>query len=478
MASTKAVNVLEICHVSPSSTSPESSTELSLPLIFSDTFNLKFPPVQGIFFYKLPELTPTFFISVILPKVKHSLSLTLSHFRPLAGNLTWPPNSIKPIITYNTPDDGIKLTVAESSADFDHLCSEVHGAIESLPYVPSVSISDTIACTLAIQITLFPNKGFCIGHTTNHAVLDGLSASFFMNAWARICKQLVDENIENPSLLPEEVTPFFNRTAVQDPEGLDMWYLKFWLGVKSPGSDNNPRSLKPFPLSEIPPNLVRSTFELSREDIQKLRKTINSQLDKLGSKEEANQTKPIYLSTYVLVFAYTMVCMLEAKGAVNSNDKIKIVIPVDCRARLNPPLPKNYIGNCVSSFDVVVEREDLMKENGVAYVAKRLTEMIKGLENRSVLEGAKERIPYTDWEKFTQTVRAVGTNRFGMYGADFGWGKPSNVEVTTIARTGAFSIMESKDEGGGVEVGLVLKEHEMKLFGSLFTRVKISQSTC
>jgi len=256
-----------------------------------------------------------------------------------------------------------------------------------------------------------------------------------------------------------------------------MWYLKFWLGVKSPGSDNNPRSLKPFPLSEIPPNLVRTTFELSREDIQKLRKTISSQLDKLGSKEDANQTKPIYLSIYVLVYAYTMVCMLEAKG-LNSNDKIKIVIPVDCRARLNPPLPKNYIGNCVSSFDVIVEREDLMKENGVAYVAKRLTEMIKGLENRSVLEGAKERIPYTDWEKFTQTVRAVGTNRFGMYGADFGWGKPSNVEVTTMARTGAFSIMESKDEGGGVEVGLVLKEHEMKLFGSLFTRVKISQSTC
>jgi hypothetical protein len=30
---------------------------------------------------------------------------------------------------------------------------------------------------------------------------------------------------------------------------------------------------------------------------------------------------------------------------------------------------------------VVVEGEDLMKENGVAYAAKRLTEMIKGLEN-------------------------------------------------------------------------------------------------
>ncbi|KAL9354989.1 hypothetical protein Peur_052959 [Populus x canadensis] len=440
MASTKPVNFLEVCHVSPSSTSPESSTELYLPLIFSYIFNLKFPPVQGIFFYKLTELTPTFFNSVILPKVKHALSLTLSHFHPLAGNLTWPPNSIKPVIMYNTPDDGIKLTVAESSADFDHLCSEVHDAIESHHYVPNVSISDTIASTLATQITLFPNKGFCIGHTTNHAVLDGLSVSFFMNAWARICRQLVDEKMEIPSLLPEELTPFFNRTVVQDPEGLDMWYLNFWLGVKLPGSDDNTRSLKPFPFPETPPNL-------------QLREMVKSQLDNFGSKEETNQTKPIHLSTYVLVYANTL---------------IKILITVDCRPRLNPPLPKNYIGNCVSSFDVVVEGEDLMKENGVAYVAKRLTEMIKGLENRSVFEGAKERLPYNDWEPDIRQVRAAGTNRFGMYGADFGWGKSSNVKVTTIDRLDAFSIMESKDESGGVELGLALKEHEMKLFGSLF----------
>ncbi|KAG5247373.1 phenolic glucoside malonyltransferase [Salix suchowensis] len=478
MASTKPVNILEICHVSPSSTSPESSTELSLPLIFSDIFNLKFPPVQGIFFYKLTELTPTFFNSVVLPKVKHSLSLTLSHFRPLAGNLTWPPSSTKPIITYNTPEDGIKLTVAESSADFERLYSEIHYAIESHPYVPNLSISDTIASTLDIQITLFPNKGFCIGHTLNHAVLDGMSISFFMNAWARICKQLVDEKMENPTLLPEELTPFFDRTIFQDPEGLDMWYLKFWLGVKSPGFDNNPRSLKPFTLPETPPNLLRTTFELHREEVQKLREMVTFQLDNSGSKEETNQTEPVYFSTYVLVYAHTMVCALEAKG-LNSNEKIKMLITVDCRSRLSPPLPKNYIGNCVTSFDTVMEGEDLMKENGVAYVAKRLTEMIKDLDNRSVLEGAKERLPYNfDSEPNTRQVRAAGTNRFGMYGADFGWGKPNKVEFTTIDRFGSFSIMESKDESGGVEVGVVLKEHEMKIFRSLFTRVKISQFRC
>ncbi|KAB5560964.1 hypothetical protein DKX38_005921 [Salix brachista] len=188
-------------------------------------------------------------------------------------------------------------------------------------------------------------------------------------------------------------------------------------------------------------------------------------------------TKPVYFSTYVLVYAHTLVCALEAKG-LKSNEKIKMLITVDCRSRLSPPLPKNYIGNCVSSFDTVMEGEDLMKENGVAYVAKRLTEMIKGLDNRSVLEGAKERLPYKDSEPNTRQVRSVGTNRFGMYGADFGWGKPSKVEVTTIDRFGSFSIMESKDESGGVEVGVVFKEHEMKIFGSLFTRVKISQFRC
>jgi hypothetical protein len=40
---------------------------------------------------------------------------------------------------------------------------------------------------------------------------------------------------------------------------------------------------------------------------------VKSQLDNFGSKEETNQTKPIHLSTYVLVYANTLVCMLEAK---------------------------------------------------------------------------------------------------------------------------------------------------------------------
>ncbi|KAG5247356.1 phenolic glucoside malonyltransferase [Salix suchowensis] len=386
------MTIIEVCHVPPFSNSFRSTpTELSLPLNFSDIFNLKFPPVQSIFFYKLGESTTTFFRTVILPKVKHSLSITLFHYLPLAGHLSWPQNSEKPIIIYNTADDGVSLTVAESGEDLDHLYSDIRYASESHPYLSPLSVSETKASILSFQITLFPNKGFSISTTFNHAVIDGRSLSLFMNSWACICRNL-DENVKIcPSSLPEELYPSFDRTVIQGSEGLEMQYLNYWLGLKLPGSDASPRSLKPIPFP-AQADVVRATFPFSREDIKKL-------------------------------------------------------------------------------------AEHLLKENGVAYVAKRLIEMIKGLEN-GVLEIAKEKVPFMDVEPGVRVILVAGSSRLGTYGADFGWGKPMNVEATTIDVGESFSMMESRDESGGVEIGLVLKKHEMEMFDSLFVHGLKSSFEC
>ncbi|KAG5247357.1 phenolic glucoside malonyltransferase [Salix suchowensis] len=435
------MTIIDVCHVPPFSNSFRSTpTELSLPLNFSDIFNLKFPPVQSIFFYKLGESTTTFFKTVILPRIKHSLSITLFHFLPLAGHLSWPQNSAKPIVIYNTANDGVLLTVAVSDEDLDHLYSDIRYASESHPYLAPLSVSEPKASILSFQITLFPNKGFTIGYTLNHAVLDGRSISLFMNSWACICRNL-DANLKiSPNSLPDELNPSFDRTLIQGSEGLEMKYLNYWLGLK------------------LPADVVRATFRFSSEDIKKLGERVKSKL------ERGNQTKPF--STYVLAYAYTLVCMVKAKGLKNSN-KVKFGLTADSRTRLNPPLSRNYIGNCVTSCDVLVEAEHLLKENGVVYVAKRLNEMIKGLEN-GVLEIAKEKVPFMDVEPGVRVILVAGSNRFGKYGADFGWGKPMNVEITTIDVGESFSMMESRDESGGVEIGLVLKKHEMEMFDSLF----------
>ncbi|KAF9667123.1 hypothetical protein SADUNF_Sadunf16G0300300 [Salix dunnii] len=461
MASTIPVKVVEVCQVSPPYESPYSAVEVSIPLTFFDIVWLKFHPLEHIFYYELTDLTPTVFNSEILPNLKNSLSLTLLRFLPLAGNLTWPSQSAKPIILY-TPEDGVSLTVAESNnvADFDDLSSnEMHDAIMSHPYVPRLSASDVKVPVLALQITLFPNKGFSIGCATHHAALDGKSSNLFMKAWAHLCKH-------SPCLLPDELIPFFDRTGFQDAEGTDIQCLnsRSSMNQADGGSDSNARSVKPFPPKEVEPNSARATFNFSREDIKKLRERILSQLDKVSDKKEA---EPIHLSSFAITFSYALVCLVKARG-LKSEEKMMFGFAADCRARLDPPIPTNYSGNCISFCADVLIAGSVMQDDGILFVARKVSELIKGIE-KTTLEVEKDKVEKfmaTDLEAILVTV--AGSARFEVYGVDFGWGRPKNVEVTSIDRTGAISMAESKAESGGVEIGLVLKREEMRIFKNLF----------
>ncbi|KAJ4847537.1 hypothetical protein Tsubulata_003965, partial [Turnera subulata] len=450
------IKVVEVSRVTPYSSggANESSTDFSVPLTFFDIYWLKFPPVKRICFYKLstgPSSTPAYFNTVILPKLKHALSLTLPHFLPLSGNLVWPPHAAKPSIVYK-PKDGVWLTVAESSTgdDFDRLSShEPRYAIESHPYVPELSTSNDLAAALSLQITLFPSKGFSIGYAYHHAALDGQSILMFMKAWAHICKFE-----ENPSLLPE-LTPFLDRTVVQDPEGIDMESLKVWSAIKWPGLDPNPRSLQVLSASKVSPNIVRATFKLTRQEIKKLREKVLSQLNESSTEEDMKQAK---LSTFVLAFAYTLVCIVKAKGK-EIEKRMQFGFAVDCRARLDPPIPSNYFGSCIGACSSDMEVESLLQENGIICAVERLREMIEGLE-KGVLEGTKKFKEVMTREPGTGAIWTAGSTRFDVYRVDFGWGRPVFTEVTTIDRTGAISFTASRDGGGGVEVGVVLNNHD------------------
>ncbi|KAF2282709.1 hypothetical protein GH714_043685 [Hevea brasiliensis] len=467
MAATDPVKILEICRVTPSD-APESATELSLPLTHFDIFWLKQHPTERIFFYELTDSTHTFFHSVIVAKLRASLSLTLLHFLPLAGNISWLPHAAKPAICYY-PNDGVLVTVAESNADFTLVSgSQMREVMESKLYIQELPVSDSTAATIAFQITLFPNQGFSIGISSHHAIFDGKSVIMFMKAWAYICKQ--SETETNPSLLPELI-PVLDRSLIQDPEGLYMIYLNNWLEAKLPGLNTiNPKSLKLFQGKGVPPNSVRSTFELSREDIQKLRRKVIYQLEGLHE-EDSNQIKSTHFSTFALSFAYTLVCVVKARMPERKR-KIVFAFAADCRARLDPPIPPNYFGNCVKGLPIFTDAEALLGDDGVAFAAEKLSERIKGLEKGVISEREKERLAiYLEVMGAGGTaigIGVAGSPRFEVYGTDFGWGKPKKVEITSIDREESSSIAESKDGSGGVEVGLVLKKHEMEKFDSVF----------
>ncbi|KAK1580839.1 hypothetical protein Q3G72_000561 [Acer saccharum] len=398
------------------------------------------------------------------PPKPQTLSLSYSpplvHYLPLTGKIKWPPQAPKPAVFYS-PKDGVSVTVAESSANFDRVSADdIHEALELRPLTPELVTSDDFADMVALQITLFPNKGFSIGVSTHHAVFDGKSSTTFIKSWAHLCKSLIDEDQQPPSL-PPELTPSFDRTVIKDPTGADVSFVEKWLGLDGKYSSNS-RSLKVFPtINGTNEGFVRGTFELTREDLKKLR---NSVEEYYQVKESKNK---LHLSTFVLTCAYVFVCMVKARGGDRDREVI-IGFTADYRTRLEPPITSNYFGNCVVPQVSFLKAEDLM---GVEIAAEKLSEAIKGLENKGAVEALGKLFSlFGKVERGIQPLGTVGSNRFGVYETDFGWGRPKKVDVVSIDRTSSVSLAESRRGHGGVEVGLVLDKDEMDAFASFFNK--------
>ncbi|KAK9913055.1 hypothetical protein M0R45_036881 [Rubus argutus] len=458
MAQPDSVKMVEICRVAPKPGSPDSATpdQVSLSLTYFDMVWLRFPPVQRLYFFELTSSSST--TDSILADLKTSLSLTLQHYAPLAGNLTWPQDSQTPILSY-VRGDAVSLTVAESDADnFDHLSSN-SVFVESKTYhplVPKLEASHERVAAIALQITLFHGRGFAIGTAMHHAILDGKTSTSFVKSWAHACSSKHAENGSHISLLE----PLYDRTIIHDPTGLGLesTFSKEWQNLDGP----NNRSVKLWEMEAPPADSVRSIFEVTRAKIQTLRKMVL---------EKVSDSVLLHLSTFCLTCAYTWVCLVKAQEL--EAEKISIqIFSVDCRARLDPPIPENYFGNCLRGVLGVAKAKELLAEDGLVVAVTAISEAIKGLEKNGVLNGIDELfVPRVKHLIQAEGVYSVaGSHRFQIYDTDFGWGRPKKVEVVSIDRTGAISLSDSKNGGGGVEVGVVLQKDCMEAFASLFAK--------
>nr|XP_015900357.2 malonyl-CoA:anthocyanidin 5-O-glucoside-6''-O-malonyltransferase-like [Ziziphus jujuba var. spinosa] len=449
MAQPQPVKILEVCRVTPPPELSDSVAAKSLPLTFFDILWLRLPPLQRLFFYEISSASHGLFYDSIVPKLKHSLSLTLHHFLPLAGNLTWPENSRKPILNY-VDGDGVSLTIAESNSDFYYLSdsNNFRKAADYHPLLSHLEISKERAAVMALQVTVFPNCGVSIGITSHHAVVDGRTFATFTKFWARTCKM----EAESPPLVPE-LMPFCDRSVIKDPCGAEEIYLNTWLNQDGP----NNRSLMVMEF-QVPPDSVRGTFELTREKIEKLKKSVFV---------NGEPKHGVHISTFSVTCGYTWVCL--AKALQIREKKMMFVFSADCRDRLKPTLPTTYFGNCIEGRSVVVETECLLGEDGVSFAAEAIGEAVKGLEDGVINGGLDTWISMSKGVQSNQRTIAVGSSpRFESYDTDFGWGRPRMVEVISIERTGAIGLSDCKYGNGGIEIGLVMKMEEMEIFSSLF----------
>ncbi|OMO81792.1 Transferase [Corchorus olitorius] len=427
MALSSKVRIHEISRINPSTYSPKPTKKSSSPLTFFDIFWFNLPPVDYVLFYQLTKSasTPSYFYSEIVPKLKQSLSLALLHYLPLAGKLKyWQSDSPKPIILY-TPNDEVSLTIAESNArNFDTLSSndEIHKANELHPLVSELMISDDTAAMMSLQITLFPGQGFCIGLKIHHVVADGKGTAMFIKSCGHLFKQYYSS--KSKYYLPPDLIPFLDRSVVKSPAELDL---------------SEVASLRSLQEYSVPGDLVRATFELSCNDIKKL---------KQKALESSNSGKLHHLSTFVLAYAYTDMARAS-------------------------PLPMTYFGNCVMAFKSSAKAKDFMDGingysfavNMIGYLVNQVNNGVKGTSQNHVSTLSSISNP----DPGTLFVTIFGSPQLEIYGSDFGLGRLKKVEIVSIDhRSRAISMTESRDGSGGIEVGLALKKGEMNKFIASF----------
>ncbi|KAK9285953.1 hypothetical protein L1049_025155 [Liquidambar formosana] len=468
MALPYTIEMVEHCHVPPP---PNSVPQTSLPLTFFDIPWLLCMPMQRIFFYEYPHPT-LHFTNTVLPCLKLSLSLTLQYFFPLAGTLTCPFGPTKPHILY-AEGDSVPLTIAESTGNFAHLLNnysrdvrEFHSFVPQLP--PACVSDDTqvqiLRPLLALQVTIFPNSGICIGITFHHVAADGMTSNHFMKTWASIFRSKGDLSCIEKSL------PFYNRSAIKDSKGLETILLnEWWTTSRSSWKEDTTISNT----TSLPEDKLRATFVLGRHDIERLKQWISTQC------KNHNETQPFHISTFVVTCALTWVCLIKAQVSVTSkiqslddDELCNFCFVADCRNRDEVLVPTTYFGNCLSICFVSAKRGELVGENGVVVAAKAIGSKVKGLES-GVLRGAEKWI--SNWNESSELgnlVTVAGSPKLRVYETDFGWGRPKKSEVVQIDVSGAISLAESRDKEGGIEVGLALSGAQMEAFISFFEQCR------
>ncbi|CAI0452083.1 unnamed protein product [Linum tenue] len=182
--------------VSPPAGSLDPSAA-SLPITFFDVMWLNSRPMRRLFFYDFPYPT-LHFTQSILPLLRRSLSLALHRFFPLAGSLVVPPPPQLPFLCFSPASDSVPLTIAEAESDVDYdglVGNQPRDVRELHPLVPEMNPGKVrsedgarLSPLLAVQVTVFPNRGLCIGVQFHHVAADGMAFHGFMKLWAALLR--------------------------------------------------------------------------------------------------------------------------------------------------------------------------------------------------------------------------------------------------------------------------------------------------
>ncbi|TKY75052.1 acetyltransferase protein [Spatholobus suberectus] len=400
--STPAVQLVSECFIKPQRPTHESNhicylTPWDIAMLSAHYIQ------KGLLFKKpAPLVNQDDFIENLLDKLKHSLSLTLFHFYPLAGRL----------VTHKTQDPPFYAVFVDcrnsSGAKFIHATldmtiSDILSPPDVLPIVQSlfdhhraVNHDGHIMPLLSVQVTELVD-GVFIGCSVNHAIGDGTSYWNFFNTWSQIFQAQAqghehDVPISHPPIhsrwFPEGCGPLINLPFKHHDEFISRFEA---------------------------PLLRERIFHFSAESIAKLKAKANT---------ESKTTK---ISSFQSLSALVWRCITRARR-LPYDQRTSCKLSTNNRTRMEPALPQEYFGNSLHTLSAGTATSGELLENDLGWAAWKLHLAVANHNDKAVLQSLKEWLEspliYQIGRYFDPYCVMMGSSpRFNMYGNEFGMGK-------------------------------------------------------
>ncbi|XP_060199409.1 uncharacterized acetyltransferase At3g50280-like [Lycium barbarum] len=395
MASSPTVQHISDCFIKPLYYPEESKKP-----VYLSSWDLAMLSVQYIQKGLLFTKPSSFQLDPLLQNLKESLSITLVHFYPLAGRLSTLKQENPHIYTVfidsvNTP--GARFIHANLDLTISDILSpkDVPLVVQSFfDHDRAINHDGHELSLLTIQVTELID-GVFVGCSINHAVADGASFWHFFNSFSEVFKA---NNEQKQSIIPISKSPIFNHWF---PEGKGPF-------INLPYTHHDQ-----FISRYEAPHMTERFFHFSAKSLKKLKAKAN---------EECNTTK---ISSLQALSALMWRCITRVRK-FPSDQMTSCRMATNNRARLEPPLPEHYFGNCIQPVRGISSAGEVL-DNNLGWAAWKLHQAVvnhKDKEIREWVEKLESGMVYELRGFFDPFSVMMGSSpRFNMYGNEFGLGK-------------------------------------------------------
>lgn len=365
--------------------------------------------------------------------IKRGLSQAMVYYYPVAGRIREGPGGK---LSIECNGEGILFFEADADVSLEEL-----GTVPQPPFSfidkinhdiwESVGIIDSPM--VVVQVTRLSCGGFICTTMLNHTVCDGFGIGMFYHAAAEMSR-----GSSAPTILPVWER---ERLHARAPPRVTCVHHEF---DDPPPDDDNSKAPKE-PLS------IRSIF-FTRKDLEGLRAQLPAHLRKSAT-------------TFDILTAYLWRCRTAALRLA-PDEETRLIIAVNARGKLNPPLSEGFYGNAIILPATVTKAGKLM-ENKLEYGVE-LVRKVKAMATEEYVRSTADLLVLKGRPHYTvHNTYLVADIRYAGHGElDWGWGKPSFGGPADVGEEFISFLLTFKNGKGenGILVPICLPESTMESF--------------